>query len=41
MQLLHLRTKIHAFVGWPVSVALLETSAMIVEVARWFAMVLA
>jgi hypothetical protein len=41
MQLLHLRTKILEYAGWLVSVALLETSAMIVEVARWFAMVLA
>jgi len=38
---LHLKTRILASAGWLVSVASLEISAMIAEVARWFAMVLA
>jgi len=41
MQLLHLRMKILEYAGWLVSADSLEISAMIVEVVRWFAMVLA
>ena len=40
MQLLHQRMKILEYAGWLVSEASLETSAMIVEVVRWFAMAL-